>query len=372
MSDGGWPSPRSTLPSPRSALLTDSEPPSGSRSAAHSSGDERSEKPTRSIKHASVTFVQRPRGSVFRKDARFNVPWVLQVDLPLGCRLAGDMHARLVTDGGKLTVTLASVTPTLSVPVTADGSAPAIKLLATFDNLRLTIGTHNQPAHLVFETHYTDASGTQQVLVSPPSEPFIVCTHSTQLVSAAITLLRSATFLSHSALSWPAFGAIVRSHFASAALLTRLLSDTDLDYLHERLGRPQQVTLSDLNALWLWLGAVLKQVLGRRGKMMWDSGLIVGLAPVDRVINAVPAGTAVIGFSPSSADLVASIVPCGGATPRTLVERGRRCIVDEIIADKTAGRIWVSTERTSISTSDAAFLAGLSPRRPKPSASDSE
>lgn len=339
---------------------------------AHSSGDERSEKPSRGVKQASISIVQHPRGSVFRKDARF-APFTLQIDLPSGSSHLGEVHARMISDAGKSTITLSSVVPTPSVPTAKDGIAPATKLLVTFDGLRLSSGTHNQAAHLVFETTYIDPSGTQHVLISPPSEPFIVCTHSTQLVSAAALLLRSATFMTRSSLTWSAFGAIIRTHFSNAALLTRLLADTDLDYLHERLGRPCSVTLADLNKLWTWLGVVLKGVLSRRGKMMWESGLLCGLVPVDRSLIAVPAGTAVIGFNPGNGELISHVIPCGGGGQRTIAERGRRCIVDEIIADAAADRIWVVTQRTAISKSDAAFLAGLSPRRPKPgAASDSE
>lgn len=365
-SDGGW-------PSPRSAFLTDSEPPSGSRSVGHSSGDERAEKPARNARQASISVLQAPRGSVFRKDARFSSPFVLQIDLTAGSRQMGEVHARLISDGGKSNVTLASVAPKLSASVTAEGVAPAISLMATFESLRLGSGTHNQPAHIVFETAYTDPSGVQRTLVSPCSESFIVCTHSTQLVPAAALLLRSATFLNQSSLSWPAFRVVLRNHFANAALLTRLFADPDLDYLHERVGRPDTVTLADLNKLWEWLSIVLKGVLSRRGKMMWESGLLTGLAPVERLISSVPAGTAVIGFNSTSGDFVSLVQPCGGGSQRIFTERGRRCIVDEIIASASADRIWVATQRTSISKSDAAFLAGLSPRRPKPGvASDSE
>lgn len=389
LSDGSWPSPRNghltdggpsprnvhvtdAGPSPRNGHLTDGggDPPSGSRSLAHSSGDERSERASQTSVHlsrpATISITQRPRGNVFRKDTRLTSPFVVQINLPPGTRPVGEVHARMVTDGGRGSVLLASVTPQFSSAFGGESfSSASVQLYATFELVRLHTGSHNNPAHICFDMAYIDSIGATHTVTSEPSAPFIVCTHSTQLVSAAGHLLRSTAFKSDSCLPWPAFSTLLRVHFTEAALLDRPPADADLEYIHERLNRAPLITVPEFNRLWdNWLGLVLKALTQRPGRAMWDSGLIAGLVPPERAARTLTAGTAVFGFHSATAELVAVFNPLTGGGPiRTCTNTDKRCVVDAVISDAAADTVWIAQRKTTVPKRKAERLAGLSPRR---------
>lgn len=347
--------------SPRLGCLTDGENTPGTRSQAQSSGDEKA------VASPSMVVVQRPRGILFMKDKCLPSPFIVHINLPPGVRHSGLVQAKLYTNGAKDCTVLAEVAPVLTLTSTADGVPPVLQLVATFDALRFDCTTHNQPAFLCFEMSITHERETQpRVTSTPPSDPLIVCSHSTQLISAAGQLLRMAAFGAATQLAWVRFAAVLRAHFVDCAAVVRPLSDLDIDYVHERLDRPQFVSLADCNKLWTWLGNVLKAVYGRHGHAMWENGLLVGLAPPDRTARGLPPGTAVIGFSPAKGDLIAYISPKRGGPLVTCQGTVRRCIVDAIIGNSDATEIWIGATHSSIPKRSAGALAGLSSRREIP------
>jgi hypothetical protein len=107
--------------------------------------------------------------------------------------------------------------------------------IATFANLKFSVGSHQRVVQVYFEVTVTNARGESFTASSPYSEPFIVCTNIKQWVKAEGTVLKRVAFGDSTQVPWDNFVTAVRRQFDLAIASTRKLAAAHYAELRRRL-----------------------------------------------------------------------------------------------------------------------------------------
>jgi len=145
---------------------------------------------------------------------------------------------------------------------------------------------------------------------SHTSQPFIVITNECQWEESEGVLLRKEAFGEQVDIPWPLFANVLQHHFIRATRQdavrpTRWLSNTDLEYIHEKFFNfLPMIPSKSYDNFWSWFGKTVKKLRYQRHILpLWQTGLIHGFLSreaVQEILRQQEAGTFLIRFSESN------------------------------------------------------------------------
>mmetsp|Transcript_23404 Transcript_23404/g.58529 ORF Transcript_23404/g.58529 Transcript_23404/m.58529 type:complete len:613 (-) Transcript_23404:123-1961(-) len=162
---------------------------------------------------------------------------------------------------------------------------------ASFFDLRFPQGTRLKTVRLTFNVeteHSVPMPGKQRrainaVVVSTPSEPFVVMTNENQWDVSALTLLKKDAFSDRKAIEWEYFANVLQVHYLKATRQNtespeRQLSKHDLMYIRSTLFNDAAIVTEEaVEIFWNWFGKILHKIRHQKSfREMWLRGFVYG------------------------------------------------------------------------------------------------
>ncbi len=191
--------------------------------------------------------------------------------------------------------------------------------VASFDELRFSKGTGVKTVRLQFSCtvktppslDMPGAAGTEFILASNLTQPFIVMTNESQFGDSAGKLLELEAFAGKKTVPWLRFANLLQLHYLiatrqSLSKIGRPLTKTDLAYIWQlKFNRASELSIAAVEEFWGWFGKLL-HILRHQKPVpeLWVKGFIFGFVSKESAVEMLrghPVGTFLIRFSEQSA-----------------------------------------------------------------------